>query len=99
MPDKSGMNYQTMREMNKQFTAAQAQLTDTLTAVKKLGKDMEGGALQGQAGQTFQAALNGPLTKALQELSRKMGELAGDVDGARAKLEEGVTTSKSRFQN
>ena len=98
MPEKSGMNYQTMREMNKEFTAAQAQLTDTLMAVKKLGKDMEGGALQGQAGQTFQAALNGPLTKALQKLSEKMKELAGDVEGARAFYEDGEKKSQSRFK-
>jgi len=98
MPDKSGMNYQTMREMNKEFTAAQAQLQDTLQAVKKLGKDIEGGALQGQAGQTFQAALNGPLTKALQKLSDKMKELAGDVEGARAFYEDGETKSQSRFK-
>ena len=98
MPEKSGMNYQTMREMNKEFTAAQAQLQDTLTAVKKLGKDIEGGALQGQAGQTFQAALNGPLTKALQKLSEKMKELAGDIEGARAFYEDGETKSQSRFK-
>jgi len=98
MPDKSGMNYQTMREMNKEFTAAQAQLQDTLTAVKKLAKDMEGGALQGQAGQTFVGALNGPLTKALQKLSEKMGELAGDIEGARAYYEDGVKNAKSRFK-
>ena len=98
MPEKSGMNYQTMREMNKEFTAAQAQLQDTLTAVKKLGKDIEGGALQGQAGQTFQAAINGPLTKALQKLSAKMKELAGDIEGARAFYEDGEKKSQSRFK-
>ena len=98
MPDKSGMNYQTMREMNKQFTAAQTQLLDTKDAVKKLGKEMEGGALQGQAGQTFQGALNGPLTKALTELARKMGELAKDVEGARAYYEDGEKKSQSRFK-
>ena len=98
MPEKSGMNYQTMREMNKEFTAAQAQLQDTLQAVKKLGKDMEGGALQGQAGQTFTAAINGPLTKALQKLSGKMKELAGDIEGARAFYEDGETKSQSRFK-
>ena len=98
MPEKSGMNYQTMREMNKQFTAAQAQLTDTLTAVKKLAKDMEGGALQGQAGQTFVGAINGPLTKALQKLSDKMAELAKDVEGARAYYEDGVKNAQSRFK-
>lgn len=98
MPDKSGMNYETMRAMNTQFTAAQQQLQDTLQAVKKLAKDMEGGALQGQAGQTFVGALNGPLTKGLQKLSEKMNELAGDVEGARAFYEDGETKSQSRFK-
>lgn len=99
MPEKVRMNYQTMRDMNKEFKAAQQQLEETIKAVTKLGNDMEGGALQGQAGQTFQGAINGPLVKSLKKLSAKMGELAGDVDGARAKLEEGVSTSKSRFQD
>lgn len=98
MPEKSGMNYQTMRQMNKDFTAAQKQLEETLQVVKKLGKDMEGGALQGQAGQTFQAAIDGPLTKALQKLAGKMKELADDVEGARAFYEDGETKSQSRFK-
>jgi uncharacterized protein YukE len=99
MPEKVRMNYDTMRAMTKEFKAAQQQMEETLKAVTKLGGDMEAGGLQGQAGDTFRGAINGPLTKALKKLSAKMGELAGDIDGARAKLEEGVTTSKSRFQN
>ena len=98
MPDKSGMNYQTMREMAKEFSAAEKQLQETLSAVKKLGKDMEGGALQGQAGETFTAAINGALTKALQKLSGKMKELAGDIEGARAFYEDGEKKSQSRFK-
>lgn len=98
MPEKSGMNYGTMREMITAFKAAQQQLQDALTAVKKLGKDMEGGALQGQAGQTFQGALNGPLTQALQKLSEKMGDEADNVDGARAYYEDGVKDAQSRFK-
>jgi hypothetical protein len=39
------------------------------------------------------------LTKAIKKLSAKMGELASDVDGARARLEDGVKTAKTRFQN
>jgi WXG100 family type VII secretion target len=98
MPEKSGMNYGTMREMTKGFKEASKQLQETLQAVKKVGKDMEGGALQGQAGQTFQGAINGPLTKALQKLSDKMTELAGDVEGARAYYEDGVKNAQSRFK-
>ncbi len=98
MPEKSGMNYQTMREMIKSFKEAQKQLQDTLQGVKKLAKEMEGGALQGQAGQTFQGALNGPLTKALQKLSEKMGDEANNVEGARAYYEDGVKDAQSRFK-
>jgi uncharacterized protein YukE len=92
------MNYQTMREMTKEFSAAEKQLLETLSADKKRGPEMEGGALQGQAGQTFTAAINGPLTKALQKLSGKMKELAGDIEGARAFYEDGETKSQSRFK-
>ncbi|HSR48937.1 MAG TPA: WXG100 family type VII secretion target [Anaerolineales bacterium] len=99
MTDKVRMNYQTMREMTKEFKAAQQQLEETIKAVTKMGKEMEGGGLQGQAGETFVGAINGPLVKALKKLSAKMGELAGDVDGARMRLEEGVATAKTRFQN
>ncbi|HSB90803.1 MAG TPA: WXG100 family type VII secretion target [Anaerolineales bacterium] len=99
MSEKVRMNYDTMREMTKQFQAARQQLEETLKAVTKLGNDMDGGALQGQAGKTFHNAINGPLTKALKKLAAKMGELAGDVDGARARLQDGVKTAKTRFQN
>lgn len=99
MPEKVRMNYDTMRSMTKEFKAAQQQLEETVKAVSKLGNDMEGGGLQGQAGDTFRGAINGPLVKALKKLSAKMGELAGDVDGARSKLEDGVKTAKSRFMN
>ena len=99
MTEKVRMNYDTMRAMNKEFTAAQQQLEDTIKAVSTVGKDMEGGGLQGEAGQAMVAAINGPLTKALKKLSEKMKELAGDVDGARARLEDGVKTAKTRFTN
>ena len=99
MSEKVRMNYDTMRAMNKEFTAAQQQLEDTIKAVAQVGKDMEGGGLEGEAGQAMVAAINGPLTKALKKLSAKMGELATDVDGARAKLEDGVKNAKTRFQN
>jgi uncharacterized protein YukE len=99
MTEKVRMNYDTMRAMTKEFQAAKQQLEETLKVVQKLGNDMDGGALQGQAGKTFHGAINGPLTKALKKLAAKMGELATDVDGARARLQDGVKTAKTRFQN
>jgi hypothetical protein len=67
--------------------------------VQNIGKDMEGGGLQGQAGQTMVGAINGPLTKSLKKLADAMGELAKDTDDARRALEDGVKTAKNRFMN
>jgi uncharacterized protein YukE len=99
MPEQVRMNYDTMREMTKEFKAAQAQLQETLKVVQNIGKDMEGGGLQGQAGQTMVGAINGPLTKSLKKLADKMGELAKDIDDARRAMEEGVKVAKNRFMN
>jgi WXG100 family type VII secretion target len=98
MPDKSGMSYDTMRQMTSDFKAAEQQLQQTMDAVKKIASEVEGGALQGQAGQVFQGAINGPLTKALDKLAKKMQELSEDVDGARAYYEDGEKNAKSRFK-
>lgn len=99
MPEKVRMNYDTMRAMVKEFKAAQQQLEETIKVVTKQGSQMESGGLQGQAGDTFRGAINGPLSKALKKLAAKMGEEAADVDAARAKLEEGVETSRKHFTN
>jgi uncharacterized protein YukE len=99
MPEKVRMNYDTMREMTKEFQAAQKQLEETLKVVQNIGKDMEGGGLQGQAGQTMVGAINGPLAKSLKKLADAMGELAADVDDARRALEEGVEVARKHFTN
>jgi uncharacterized protein YukE len=99
MPDKVRMNYDTMREMTKEFKAAQKQLEETLKVAQNIAKDMEGGGLQGQAGQTMVSAVNGPLAKSIKKLADAMGELAADVDDARRALEEGVEVARKRFSN
>ena len=99
MPEKVRMNYETMREMTKEFKAAQQQLQETLKVVQSIGKDMEGGGLQGQAGQTMVSAVNGPLAKSLKKLADAMGELAADTDDARRALEDGVEVARKRFAN
>jgi uncharacterized protein YukE len=93
------MNYDTMRRMTTEFNNAKKQLDETLQAVKKLGSQMEAGGLQGKAGETFRGAINGPLEKSLTKLSAKMEQLAGDVEDARAALEEGVSKAQGRFRN
>jgi len=98
MPDVR-MNYDTMREMTKEFKAAQQQLEETLKVVQNIGKDMEGGGLQGQAGQTMVGAINGPLAQSLKRLAEKMSELAKDTNDARRALQDGVAEARNRFTN
>jgi uncharacterized protein YukE len=99
MVEKVRMNYDTMREMTKEFKAAQQQLQETLKVVQNVGKDMEGGGLQGQAGQTMVGAINGPLANSLKKLADKMGELAKDTNDARRALQDGVAEARNRFTN
>jgi uncharacterized protein YukE len=99
MVEKVRMNYDTMREMTKEFKAAQQQLQETLKVVQNIGKDMEGGGLQGQAGQTMVGAINGPLANSLKKLADKMGELAKDTNDARRALQDGVADARNRFTN
>lgn len=99
MSEKVRMNYNTMRDMVKEFKDAKQQLDETIGVVTKLGKEMEDDGLKGQAGQTFVGALNGPLVKSLKKLSAKMGEMADEVEKARAALEDGVKDAKAKFIN
>lgn len=92
------MNYPTMEQMAKAFTAAKQQLEEAQKAVQGLGKNMEDGALQGAGGAAFKAAIDGPLVKALKKLQDKMGELSGDINGAVRATRDGVSTAQSRFK-
>jgi uncharacterized protein YukE len=97
MPEKVRMNYETMRAMNSEFKKAEQQLLETLKVVQGIGKDMDEGGLQGQAGQTMVGAINGPLAKSIKKLAEAMGELGRDIDDARRALEEGVEVARKRF--
>lgn len=93
------MNYETMAQMAKAFNAAKQQLEETQKAVQKLGQTMEGGALQGEGGTAFKAAIDGPLMKALKKLDAKMGELESDIKSARRATKDGVKDAQGRFNN
>jgi len=92
------MNYDTMEKMAKAFDAAARQMEETQKAADGLGKEMEGGALQGEGGTAFKAAIDGPLTKSLNKLRDKMLELSKDINGAVKATRDGVSTAESRFK-
>jgi WXG100 family type VII secretion target len=93
------MNYGSMEQMAKAFHQAHEQIEQTMREMDKVVKMMEGGALVGDGGEAFQAALSTKLKKRLEVLKTKMHELEGDIHGAVARTRDGVQTAKTRFQD
>lgn len=98
MTDKVKMNYDTMDAMVKEFNAAHEQLEQTKSAVQKMGSQLEGGGLQGQAGNAFRDVINRDAMKALNRLIEVMAQEAKDVNGALVAMRDGVKTAQSRFK-
>lgn len=92
------MNYGSMEKMEKAFRQAAQTIEQTTRTANEIAKMMEGGALQGEAGDQFRAAINDKLNKRLKALNEKMLELAQDIKGAVSATRDGVKTAQSRFK-
>ena len=92
------MNYSSMENMGKAFKAAATTLESTARSAKEIARLMQGGALQGMAGDAFVDAINSKLMPRLQVLNAKMTELVGDINGAVIATRDGVKTAQSRFK-
>jgi uncharacterized protein YukE len=92
------MNYSSMEKMEKAFKQAEQTLQATQKTANEIAKMMEGGALQGEAGDQFRAAINDKLNQRLKVLEEKMKELAQDIKGAVQATRDGVSTAQSRFK-
>jgi hypothetical protein len=92
------MVYDLMHEMRAAFEAASQQFEQNQSGLKMIQGLVGDGALVGKGAEQFLDLLeNGiiPFTKQLQD---KMDELAQDVEGARAFVEDGDSTAASRFK-
>lgn len=92
------MNYGSMERMEKAFRQAAQTIDATTRMATEASKLMEAGALQGEAGDMFRAAINDTLNKRLKVLQEKMLELAQDIKGAVQATRDGVTNAQSRFK-
>lgn len=92
------MEYELMDEMRQAFDAAASMLDDNLSGLNMISGLVDGGALVGKGGQKFADLLQNGIIPFTRQLQEKMGELAQDVDGARAFLQEGDTQAASRFK-
>jgi WXG100 family type VII secretion target len=92
------MNYDSMELMASEFQIAASQVKDTMKDMSNIVQMMEGGALLGQGGETFRAAITDQLMPNLNILEEKLAEMADDVNAAVRFTRDGVEDSRKKFQ-
>ncbi len=92
------MDYDMMRAMNSAFVNASNALDDIESGLSSVQGMIDGGALVGKGGQKLQELIESGIIPFTKQINGKLNELAGDVNGARAFMEEGDTTAASRFK-
>lgn len=97
MPDVI-MEYGLMRAMTAEFRAAASDLDDILGGLHKIQGLVDDGALVGRGARQFIDLLENGILPYTKQLQAKMEELAQDVDGARAFMEDGDSTAASKFK-
>jgi WXG100 family type VII secretion target len=91
------MNYDSMDKMASEFKAAASQVKDTMKDMSNIVQMMEGGALLGQGGETFRAAITDQLMPNLNILEEKLAEMSDDVNAAVRFTRDGVEDSRKKF--
>lgn len=91
------MDYGLMEEMSKGFQAGIEQLQDTLQEMQSIANTLEDGALLGDGGEAFTAAIRNKLCPAITRLSEKFEELSGDVIAAMGDIQEAEREVVGKF--
>lgn len=97
MPVSERMNYESMTKMANEFKAAQAQLEQTMSAMKNVSKMLGEGALLGDGGDAFRNAIDQTLNKKLTQLKSKMAELQKDINKSVETNKAAVEAGKKGF--
>jgi hypothetical protein len=91
------MDYGLMHELTTEFNAAAQRFDENMSGLKLISGLVDDGALVGNGAKKFLDLLDNGIIPFTKQLQAKMEELAADVDGARAFLEEGDETAASKF--
>lgn len=91
------LDYGLADDMIRTFQQGVEQLQDTLQEMQSVANTLEGGALLGQGGEAFVAAIRGRLCPAIGKLTDKFKELAQDVQAAKQYMQEADRESKGMF--
>jgi WXG100 family type VII secretion target len=95
MPDVQ-MDYQQMEEMQNAFSKAEADIRNSISAIKGVGGKLQD-TFQGDAGTEMQEAINNLLLKKMDLVAQKMKEVSSDLKEAEEDTKKGITNSKSPY--
>jgi len=87
MSDQIKLNYPAMQEMAQQCKSVSQRLLETIRLAQQIAQEMQGGALVGDPGEAFSAALTSAFCPAVMKLSQKFEEVAKDIEGAIADMQ------------
>jgi WXG100 family type VII secretion target len=97
MTDEIKLVYATAEAMIQTFQKGREQLDNTLQQMQGVADTLENGALLGRGGEAFTDAVRSKLCPAIDRLSDKFQELAGDVQKAIQYMEQADKTSAGKF--
>jgi len=98
MSDIIKMDYDAMEDMAAVFRQGAELLSQINKEAMAIANQMDDGALVGDGGAAFSAAIREKLCKGIGKLESKFTELNGDLVGAVKDMRDGDKTAVSRFK-
>ncbi|MCB2179501.1 WXG100 family type VII secretion target [bacterium] len=97
MNDQIRVNYGALEDMAQHCTKVAEKLSQTQQMAMKIAAEMSNGALVGDTGEQFSAALSGPFSSAVLRLMGKFLEVSGDIRGAIADMQAADRGASANF--
>jgi len=95
--EKIRVNYAALEDMAAHCKKVAERLQQTSELGKKIAGEMNNGAMVGDTGATFSAALTGPFTGAIGKLGAKFNEVADDIKKAVDDMKKADSSAGSNF--
>lgn len=96
MADKIRVNYPALEDMAKHLQMCADRLAQSAATAQKIGAQMQGGALVGQAGDIYVQAL-GIFYQRVMKLSEKYMDVANEIRQAMSDMQQADGTAGSNF--
>lgn len=87
MDDVIKLDYPAMQEMAQQCLKVSQRLGQTVQFVRNQARQLQEGAMVGDAGEAFSNVLTSILANKVQRLSEKFQEISNDIQGAIADMQ------------